>query len=149
MAAEQEDTKIVGVDPKEKHDNPLHDPDEEQGQVEGEGEVEAEVSGGEIIAEESHPESDDSDDSDIEMSHIYKASATDVIPTHQNPMHDPEDVVCLEKNITSVQAQNMELKRKNNDLEYDNKNVRGQNRILHQRVRELESQVKDYQKKDD
>ena len=38
----------AGVDPTEKmHDIPLHDPDEEQGQVEGEGQVEAAASGGE------------------------------------------------------------------------------------------------------
>ena len=38
MAAEQEDTKAAGVDAEKMHDNPLRDPDEEQGQVEGEGE---------------------------------------------------------------------------------------------------------------
>ena len=44
--------------------------------------------------EGSHPEPDDNDDTDIEISHIYKDSATDVIPIHQNPMHDPGDMGC-------------------------------------------------------
>ena len=149
MDAEQEDTDAAGVAAEQMHDNPLRGPDEEQGQGEGEGEgegeggVEAEVSGGVSIAEESRPESNN-DDADIEMSQIYKDSATngDVIPTHQNPMHDrfPEDRIRLDENITSVQAQNKDLMSKNADLEFENKNLIGQNQILQQRVQDLESQ---------
>ena len=163
ITTEQEDTKAAGVDAEKIRDNHLHDPDEEQGQVEGEGQVEAAASGGESIVEGSHPESDDNDDSDIEMSHIYKDSAADVIPIHQNPMHDPEDIGSNDRNITTVKAPNMELKSKVADLEFEIENIKetradlvsqnqvlvSQNQALQQIVQELQSQVKDYQKKDD
>ena len=111
------------------------------------------------IAEEVHAQSDN-DDVGIEISHIYKDRAADVIPTHQNPMHGPEGMIRLDKNITSVQAQNMDLKKKNAnlefelkivkekraDLEFENKNVKDQNQILQQRVRDLESQERNREK---
>ena len=192
MSAEQEGTKAAGVDPTyfnneiadlnieaagagvattemEMHDNPLlRDPDEEQGQVDGDGEegqVEAAAATEEdTIAEEVHaePNNDDDDDADIEMSHIYKDSATNVIPIHQNPMHEQEDEGVNDRNITTVKAQNMELKSKVADLEFKNKNVEenradvvsqnqvlvSQIQVLQQRVQDLESQAKDYQEKD-
>ena len=135
MAAKQEDIKEgAGVDTTDteihNNQNPLRDPDEEQGQVdverEGEGEGEGEgdeadiVSGGgesiPITEEEVHAEpndddddDDDDDDADIEMSHIYKDSATDVIPTHQNPLHMHNNGSDENIAATSVQARNKNL----------------------------------------
>ena len=165
VAAEQENTKAAGVDAEKMHDNPMRDPDEEEGQIKGEGQVEAAVSGGESIVEGSHGEpddDDDDDDADIEISHIYRSSAADVIPIRQNPMHDQEDEGVNDRNITTVKAQNMELKSKVADLEFKNKNIEenradvvsqnqvlvSQIQVLQKRVQELESHAKDYQEKD-
>ena len=81
--------------------------------------------------------------------HIYKDGATngDVIPTHQNPMHGPEDRIRLDENITSVQAQNKDLMSKTADLEFEIKNLIGQNQILQQRVQDLESQERNREEK--
>ena len=154
MAVEQEGAKAAGVDAEKMHDNPMRDLDKEQGQVEGERQVEAAASGGESIVAGSHPESHN-DDVGIEISHIYKDSATDVIPIRQNPMHDPEDVGKSQEYHYS-HSEIMELKNKNAALELENKNIKeshedmvSQNGVLKQRVQDLESQAKDYQEKDD
>ena len=158
----EEDIEAEGVGTMEMHDNHLRNPDEEQGQVEEEGEFEAEASEEQdTIAEGSHQESNN-DSADIEIRHIYEASSTDIIPIHQNPMHDPEDEGVNDRNITTVQAQNTDLKSENAYLKSEYENIKenradvvsqnrvlvSQNRVLQQRVQDLESQVKGYQEKD-
>ena len=130
------------------HDDHLCDPDEEQGQVEEEREFEAEaLEKQDTIAEGSHQESNN-DGADIELRHIYEASSTDIIPIHQNPMHDPGDIGNNDRNIATVQAQNMELENKNADLEFESKNAKGQIRMLQQRIKDLESQARNHQMND-
>ena len=77
-------------------------------------------------------------------------------------MHDQEDEGVNDRNITTVKAQNMELKSKVADLEFVNKNIEenradvvsqnqelvSQIQVLQQRVQDLESHAKDYQEKD-
>ena len=72
-------------------------------------------------------------------------------------MHDQEDEGVNDRNITTVKAQNMELKSKveNKNIEENRADVVSQNQVLvsqiqvlQQRVQDLESQVKGYQEKD-
>ena len=120
----------------EMHDNPLHDPDEEQGQVKKDEEEQASDKE-DFIADESHVDSiirnDDNEDTDIDISHVYRDSGTDVIPMRLNPMRDPEDLGNNDRNIAAVQDEVMQLKSKNASLEYEK-------RVLQQRVQDLESQ---------
>ena len=134
------------------HDNPLHDPDEEQGQVTvDEEELDSDIE--DSIANESYVDSirdDDDEDTDIGISHVYRDSATDVVPMQLNPMRDPESLGNSDRNIAAVQAENMELKSKNAHLEFENKNIKKENQVLQQRVQDLEFQVKrQRQEKDD
>ena len=75
----------------EMHDNPLYDPDEEHGQVKKEEEEDASEN---VAADEWYVESiGDADDVGTEVGHLYRDSATDIVPVQINPMLHPEDVV--------------------------------------------------------
>ena len=64
---------------------------------------------------------DDDDDTDIDISHIYRDNATEVMPMQLNPMRDPEGLETNDKNITAVQSENME---------YQMKNMKEENQVL-------------------
>ena len=120
----------------EMHDNPLHDPDEEQGQVTiDEEELDSDIE--DSIANESHVDSiirnDDDEDASVDISHVYRDNAIDVIPMQLNPMRDPEDLGNNDRNIAAAQEEVMQLKNKNASLEYEK-------RVLQQRAQDLESQ---------
>lgn len=140
----EEDIEAEGVGATEMHDDHLRDHDGEQGQVEEKGKFKSVVSEEQdTIVEGNHQESNN-DGTNIEITHIYEASSTDIINIQQNPMHGAEGVASNDRNITTVQAQNMELKVENANLQFEIKNVKNQNRMLHQRVQDLESQVRNH-----
>ena len=129
------------------HDNPLHDPDEEQGQVTIDEDEQA-LDNEDSIADESHVDSiirnddDEEEDASVDISHVYRDRATDVVPMQLNPMRDPEDSGNNDRNIAAVQDEVMRLKSKNASLEYEK-------RVLQQRVQDLESQSKHQYEKEE
>ena len=123
----------------EMHDNPLHDADEKHGQVKKD---EEEYASENVTADESYVESiRDDDDVGTEVDHLYRVSTTDIVPMQLNPMLNPEDTGIHKDNTANIQAENMELKSKNANLEFEMKNIKEENQVLQRRVQDLESQM--------
>ncbi len=139
MSQIHDDEDKDGTESTEMHDNPLHDADEEHGQVKKD---EEEYASENVTADESYVESiGDDDDVGTEVNHLYKDRVTDIVPMQLNPMLNPEDMRNHKDNTVDVQAENMELKSKNANLEFATKSLKEENQVLQQRVQDLESQM--------